>query len=59
MLRAWRTLTEIVGTITIVGIVLIVGAMIFDSVTKKPICNTNFEDEDPDSCPYFIDPDFE
>ena len=58
MLRAWRTLTEIVGTITIVGIVLIVGAKIFDSVTKRPICNTNFEDEDPDNCPYFIDPDF-
>lgn len=36
MIRAWRTLTEIVGTITIVGIALIIGAMIFDSVTKKP-----------------------
>lgn len=46
MLRAWRTLTEIVG------------AKIFDSVTKRPTCNTNFEDEDPGNCPYFIDPDF-
>lgn len=57
MIKAWKLLTEIVGTITIVGILLLTLFCVIDKITAKPIGGTKIDDED--ECPYFIDPDFE
>ena len=45
MLKAWKTLTQVVGTMTIIGILAVIVAIIYDSVTKKTIEYNNTEDD--------------
>ncbi len=51
MLKAWKALTQVVGTMTIIGILAVIIAIIYDSVTKKTIKYNNVEDD------YFDDED--
>ena len=51
MFKAWKTLTQVVGTMTIIGILAVIVAIIYDSVTKKTIEYNNVDDE------YFDDED--
>ena len=58
MLKVWKTLTNIVGTVTTIGSLLIIAALIYDNLTKKPIGgSSHYEDED--DCSDFVDLDFD
>lgn len=58
MLKVWKTLTTAVGTVTTIGFLLIIVALIYDNLTKKPIGGpSHYEDED--DCSDFADLDFD
>lgn len=50
-MKVWKALTQFVGTMTIIGILAVIVAIIYDSVTKKTIEYNNIEDD------YFDDED--
>lgn len=45
MLKAWKSLTQVVGTMTIIGILAVIAVIIYDTVTAKSISYNNVEDE--------------
>lgn len=45
MLKAWKSLTQVVGTMTIIGVLAVIAVIIYDTVTAKSISYNNVEDE--------------
>lgn len=44
-MKVWKAITQFVGTITIIGILAVIAAIIYDLVTKKTIKYNNIEDD--------------
>lgn len=59
MIKALKSFATAVGTLTIFGTLVVIGLLIYDTITKKPIGGTVPEDEDDEYCPDFIDLDLD